>query len=78
MLVLGILKDGSGPSAVLVHDGKNIAHAEEERLVRHFSQQTGLRKLCVGGGVGLNVKMNSKLYPTGLDALAMGPYLLEK
>lgn len=32
------------------------------RLVRHFQSETGLRTLCIGGGVGLNVKMNSRLH----------------
>ncbi|SCW72357.1 carbamoyltransferase [Sphingobium faniae] len=32
------------------------------RLVRWGQKKTGAANLCVGGGVGLNVKMNSKLY----------------
>ena len=32
------------------------------RLVSHFQRETGLRTLCIGGGVGLNVKMNSRLH----------------
>ena len=32
------------------------------RLVMHFQRVTGLRTLCIGGGVGLNVKMNSRLH----------------
>jgi carbamoyltransferase len=32
------------------------------RLVHHFQQVTGLRTLCIGGGVGLNVKLNSRLH----------------
>jgi carbamoyltransferase len=36
------------------------------RLVSHFQQQTGLRRLCISGGVGLNVKMNSHLQQSGL------------
>jgi carbamoyltransferase len=32
------------------------------RLVTHFQKETGLRTLCIGGGVGLNVKMNSRLH----------------
>ena len=31
------------------------------RLVGHFQRETGLSALCIGGGVGLNVKMNSRL-----------------
>lgn len=36
------------------------------RLLTHFQQETGIRTLCVGGGVGLNVKMNSRLHGSGL------------
>ena len=32
------------------------------RLVMHFQRETGLRTLCIAGGVGLNVKMNSRLH----------------
>lgn len=32
------------------------------RLVAHFQRQTGLRTLCIAGGVGLNVKLNSRLH----------------
>jgi carbamoyltransferase len=31
------------------------------RLVRHFLAETGLSRLCLAGGVALNVKMNSRL-----------------
>ena len=36
------------------------------RLVTHFQAETGLRDLCIAGGVGLNVKMNSRLQQSGL------------
>ena len=36
------------------------------RLVRHFRKETGRRHLCISGGVGLNVKMNSHLRQSGL------------
>ncbi len=36
------------------------------RLAGHFREQTGLDSLCIGGGVGLNVKMNSRLARSGL------------
>jgi carbamoyltransferase len=32
------------------------------RLLGHFREKTGLRNLCIAGGVGLNVKMNSRIY----------------
>ena len=33
-----------------------------ERLVRAAVRETGIHIVCVGGGVGLNVKMNSRLF----------------
>jgi carbamoyltransferase len=36
------------------------------RLVSHFARETGLRTLCIGGGVGLNVKLNSRLHQLGI------------
>lgn len=33
-----------------------------ERLVLWAVKETGIRKLCIGGGVGLNVKMNTRLF----------------
>ncbi|MCP4203824.1 MAG: nodulation protein [bacterium] len=35
------------------------------RLVAHFQRATGLENLCIGGGVGLNVKLNSRLQRSG-------------
>ncbi|TPL14810.1 nodulation protein [Mesorhizobium sp. B2-4-9] len=39
-----------------------------QRLVRWGCRQTGATNLCISGGVGLNVKMNTKLFE--LDAIA--------
>lgn len=36
------------------------------RLLRHFQEQTGARKLGISGGVGLNVKMNYAIQKSGL------------
>ena len=36
------------------------------RLVTHFQRETGLRALCIAGGVGLNVKMNSRIHRLGI------------
>lgn len=36
------------------------------RLVAHFRRETGIERLAVGGGVGLNVKMNSRFHRSGL------------
>ena len=48
---------------------KNLAFAVQEtledaatRLVCWAVRETGIRNLCISGGVGLNVKMNSKLF----------------
>lgn len=58
---------------------KNLAFAVQEcleesaiRLVRWAIQETGINNLCIGGGVGLNVKMNSKLFqqPEVIDVFA--------
>jgi carbamoyltransferase len=44
------------------------------RLLEHFRGETGLRNLCIGGGVGLNVKMNSRIHRSGLfDSVAAFP-----
>lgn len=47
----------------------NFAYAVQDaleeaamRLVRWGRQKTGASNLCIGGGVGLNVKMNTKLF----------------
>lgn len=36
------------------------------RLLTHFRRETGLRTLCIAGGVGLNVKMNSRIHRMAL------------
>ena len=36
------------------------------RLLSYFREQTGIRNLCIAGGVGLNVKMNSRIRKSGL------------
>src|SRR5205085_9497435 len=47
---------------------EDVAHAVQAtleeaagRLIRHGGDRVGTGNLCVSGGVGLNVKMNSKL-----------------
>lgn len=35
-------------------------------LLRHFAKETGLKNLCIAGGVALNVKMNSRIHREGL------------
>ena len=36
------------------------------RLLSHVRAESGLKNLCIGGGVGLNVKMNSRILKSGL------------
>ncbi|MDH3745645.1 MAG: nodulation protein [Acidobacteriota bacterium] len=36
------------------------------RLLSHFRQSTGMKNLCISGGVGLNVKLNSRIRESGL------------
>jgi carbamoyltransferase len=36
------------------------------RLLRHFAEKTGIKKLCVSGGVALNVKLNSRIHREGM------------
>lgn len=51
---------------------ENLSYAVQEALEEHVSRlvkwaigKTGISNVCVGGGVGLNVKMNSKLFELG-------------
>ena len=34
------------------------------RLVKHWQNETGLNTLCIAGGVGLNIKVNSRIHRT--------------
>jgi carbamoyltransferase len=46
-----------------------VQHFLEETvlgIVAHYTKKTGLRKVCIGGGVGLNIKMNERIYESGL------------
>ena len=61
-----------GPKA-LTKEHEDLAYetqmALEEhaiRLIAHFREKTGLRNLCLSGGVALNVKMNSRIHREGL------------
>ena len=43
-------------------------------LIKHGIQKTGLTKITIGGGVGLNVKMNSRLFELeGVDDVWVNP-----
>ncbi len=52
---------------------KDVAFAVQQRLedvvfsmTRYWTQKTGVRRLCISGGVGLNVKMNGNLFASGI------------
>jgi carbamoyltransferase len=52
---------------------KNVAFAVQQRLedvvfsmTRYWARKTGVNKLCISGGVGLNVKMNGNLFDSGI------------
>ena len=51
----------------LAFEAQRLLEETVIRLVSHFQRETGLRTLCVGGGVGLNVKLNSRLYRDVFD-----------
>ena len=65
----------------LTQTHKDIAAAAQERLeqavlrlVKKLVDQTGLRKLCIAGGVGMNCKMNGVIGASGLvDGLFVQP-----
>jgi carbamoyltransferase len=68
---VGILpRVGSAPLTPEYEDlAFEVQYALEEhvlRLLRHFRQETGLKDLCMAGGVALNVKLNSLIHRTGL------------
>ena len=46
----------------VAYEAQRLLEETVIRLVTHFQRETGLRNLCIGGGVGLNVKMNSRLH----------------
>ena len=50
----------------LAFEAQRLLEETVLRLVGHFQRETGLRRLCIAGGVGLNVKMNSRLQRCGL------------
>ena len=69
------------PKDPLTQAHKDIAAAAQERLeqavlrlVKKLVDQTGSRKLCIAGGVGMNCKMNGVIGASGLvDALFVQP-----
>lgn len=50
----------------VAYEAQRLLEETVIRLVEHFARATGLRALCIGGGVGLNVKLNSRLHRLGL------------
>jgi carbamoyltransferase len=50
----------------LAFEAQRLLEDRVLRFVRHFRETTGRRKLCLAGGVALNVKMNSQIRRSGL------------
>lgn len=50
----------------IAYEVQNLLEEAVLRLLAHWTDVTGLTKLCIGGGVGLNVKMNSRIHREGL------------
>jgi carbamoyltransferase len=50
----------------LAFEAQRLLEETVIRLIGHFQRETGLAALCIGGGVGLNVKMNSRLRRLGV------------
>jgi carbamoyltransferase len=50
----------------LAYETQRILEVTVLRLLSHFQNKTGIRNLCISGGVGLNVKMNSAIHKSGL------------
>jgi carbamoyltransferase len=61
-----------GPRAIqdvhedMAFEAQRLLEETVLRLLVHFRRETGLTRLCIGGGVGLNVKMNSRIRRSGL------------
>jgi carbamoyltransferase len=61
-----------GPGAIepahedLAYEAQLLLEEHVLRLAGHFRERSGLSRLCIAGGVGLNVKMNSRLHRSGL------------
>ena len=50
----------------LAYNVQNRLETIVEEMVRYWTQKTSVYKLAIGGGVGLNVKMNGKLFRSGI------------
>lgn len=50
----------------LAFEAQRLLEDRVLRLLAHFRERTGLSRLCIAGGVGLNVKMNSRIHKSGL------------
>jgi carbamoyltransferase len=50
----------------LAYETQRMLEVTVLRLLSHFQEETGIRNLCISGGVGLNVKMNSALHKSRL------------
>jgi carbamoyltransferase len=45
----------------IAFEAQRLLEETTVRLVAHFGRKLGVRRWCIGGGVGLNVKLNSRL-----------------
>ncbi|MFZ0548135.1 MAG: carbamoyltransferase C-terminal domain-containing protein [Candidatus Promineifilaceae bacterium] len=50
----------------LAYETQRMLEVTVLRLLSHFQEETGIRNLCISGGVGLNVKMNSAIHKSSL------------
>lgn len=50
----------------LAFETQRLLEETVRRMTRHWQEQTGMSNLCIAGGVGLNVKLNSKLHKAEL------------
>ena len=50
----------------LAFETQRILEERVMTLLSHFQKETGQKNLCIGGGVALNVKMNSTIHKSGL------------
>ncbi len=50
----------------LAFEAQRILEERVMTLLTHFQKETGMKNLCIGGGVALNVKMNSRIHKSGM------------
>lgn len=50
----------------LAFEAQRLLEERILQLLAHFRRTTGLKRLCLAGGVALNVKMNSRIHQSGI------------